>query len=40
MTSLNVKAEVLKQDARRRVRVSAQRREAILDESERSGTSE
>ena len=39
MTSLNAKAEVLKQDARGRVRVSAQRREALLDEFERSGAS-
>ncbi|MEO6742820.1 MAG: hypothetical protein ABIP20_21475 [Chthoniobacteraceae bacterium] len=39
MTSLNAKAEVLKQDARGRVRVSAQRREALLDEFERGGVS-
>ena len=39
MTSLNAKAEVLKQDGRGRVRVSAQRREALLDEFERSGAS-
>ncbi|MEO6755112.1 MAG: hypothetical protein ABIP85_25335 [Chthoniobacteraceae bacterium] len=39
MTSLNAKAEVLKQDARGRVRVSAQRREALLDEFARSGAS-
>jgi transposase-like protein len=39
MTSLNAKTEVLKQDARGRVRVTAQRREALLDEFERSGAS-
>jgi transposase-like protein len=39
MTSTNGKAEVLKQDARGRVRVSAERREALLDEFERSGSS-
>ena len=39
MTSLNAKTEVLKQDGRGRVRVSAQRREALLDEFERSGVS-
>ena len=39
MTSLNAQAEVLQQDARGRVRVSAQRREALLDEFERSGAS-
>ncbi|MEO6755178.1 MAG: hypothetical protein ABIP85_25690 [Chthoniobacteraceae bacterium] len=39
MTTLNAKAEVLKQDGRGRVQVSAQRREALLDEFERSGTS-
>ena len=39
MTSLNAKTEVLKQDARGRVRVSAQRREALLDEFERCGAS-
>ena len=39
MTSLNANAEVLKQDERGRVRVSVQRREALLDEFERSGAS-
>ena len=39
MTSTNAKAEVLKQDGRGRVRVPAERREALLDEFERSGTS-
>ena len=39
MTSLNAKSEVLKQDARGRVRTSALRREALLDEFERSGAS-
>ncbi len=39
MTSMNAKGEVLKQDERGRVRVSAERREALLDEFERSGTS-
>ena len=39
MTSLNAKTEVLKQDGRGRVRVSALRREALLDEFERSGAS-
>lgn len=39
MTSLNAKTEVLKQDARGRVRTSAPRREALLDEFERSGAS-
>ena len=39
MSSLNAKTEVLKQDARGRVRVSAQRREALLDKFERSGAS-
>ena len=33
------KAEVLKQDGRGRVRMSAERREALLDEFERSGSS-
>jgi hypothetical protein len=33
------KAEVLKQDGRGRVRMPAQRREALLDEFERSGSS-
>jgi transposase-like protein len=36
---MNAKAEVLKQDVRGRVRVSAERREALLDEFERSGAS-
>ena len=39
MTSMNAKTEVLKQDVRGRVRVSAERREALLDEFERSGAS-
>ncbi len=39
MTSLNAKTEVLKQDARGRVRTSAPRREALVDEFERSGAS-
>ena len=39
MTSMNAKAEVLKQDVRGRVRVPAERREALLDEFERSGAS-
>ena len=39
MTSTNAKTEVFKQDARGRVRVSAQRREALLDEFERSAMS-
>jgi hypothetical protein len=39
MTSTTVKAEVLKQDDRGRVRVPARRREALLDEFERSGAS-
>lgn len=39
MTSMNAKTEVLKEDARGRVRVSAERREALLDEFERSGAS-
>ena len=39
MTSLNAKTEVLKQDTRGRVRVSMERREALLDEFERSGAS-
>lgn len=39
MTSTNARAEVLKQDGRGRVRVPAGRREALLDEFERSGTS-
>jgi transposase-like protein len=36
---MNAKTEVLKQDVRGRVRVSAERREALLDEFERSGAS-
>jgi transposase-like protein len=36
---MNAKAEVLKQDVRGRVRVSEERREALLDEFERSGAS-
>jgi hypothetical protein len=36
---MNTKAEVLKQDARGRVRVSAERREALLDEFEKSRAS-
>jgi transposase-like protein len=39
MTSTNAKIEVLKQDVRGRVRVSAERRAALLDEFERSGMS-
>lgn len=39
MTSTKAGGELLKQDARGRVRVSAQRREALLDEFERSGAS-
>ena len=39
MTSTMVKAEILKQDSRGRVRVPAQRRETLLDEFERSGAS-
>lgn len=39
MTSTNAKTEVLKQDARGRIRVSAARRGALLDEFERSGAS-
>lgn len=39
MTSMNAKAEVLKQDVRGRVRVPEERREALLDEFERSGAS-
>ena len=37
MTSMNLEAEVLKQDKRGRIRVPAERREALLDEFERSG---
>jgi transposase-like protein len=36
---MNAKAELLKQDVRGRVRVAAERREALLDEFERSGAS-
>ena len=39
MTSTRRELEVLKQDARGRVRISAQRREALLDEFEKSGAS-
>lgn len=39
MTSTIEGMEVLKQDARGRVRVSRQRREALVDEFEKSGTS-
>ena len=39
MTSTIVKAEILKQDGRGRVRVPVQRREALLDEFEKSGAS-
>jgi len=39
MTSTRREAEVFKQDARGRVRVAAQRREALLDEFEKSGAS-
>lgn len=39
MTFLNAQAEVLKQDARGRVRVPRERREALLDEFEKSGAS-
>ena len=39
MTSTNVSAEILKQDGRGRVRVPARRREALLDEFEKSGAS-
>jgi hypothetical protein len=39
MTSLNGNLEVLKQDSRGRVRVAASRREALLDEFDRSGLS-
>jgi hypothetical protein len=39
MTSTIVKAEILKQDGRGRVRVPARRREALLDEFEKSGAS-
>ena len=39
MTSTNVGAEILKQDGRGRVRVPAERRDALLDEFEKSGAS-
>ena len=39
MTSMIAKAEILKQDGRGRVRLPPARREALLDEFERSGTS-
>ena len=39
MTSLIGEAEVLKTDTRGRVRVPAERREALLDEFEKSGMS-
>lgn len=39
MTSTTAKAEVLKQDSRGRVRVPVERREALLEEFERSGAS-
>lgn len=39
MTSTKGKTEVVKQDARGRVRVSVERREALLDEFEKSGSS-
>ena len=39
MTSTIMRAEVLKQDGRGRVRVPVPRREALLDEFEKSGTS-
>jgi hypothetical protein len=39
MTSTIMKAEVLKQDGRGRVRVPVPRREALLDEFEKSGVS-
>lgn len=39
MTSTIVKAEILKQDGRGRVRVPARGREALLDEFEKSGAS-
>ncbi len=39
MTSTIVKAEILKQDGRGRVRVPVRRREALLDEFEKSGAS-
>ena len=39
MTSTHVRAEILKQDGRGRVRVPAVRREALLDEFAKSGAS-
>jgi hypothetical protein len=39
MTSTIVKAEILKQDGRGRVRMPAREREALLDEFEKSGAS-
>ena len=39
MTSTNVNAEILQQDGRGRVRLPARRREALLDEFEKSGAS-
>ncbi len=39
MTSMMLKPEILKQDRRGRVHVSVQRREALLDEFEKSGAS-
>jgi hypothetical protein len=39
MTSTIAKAEILKQDGRGRVRMPARRREALLDEFEKSGAS-
>jgi len=39
MTSIAGEAEVLKTDGRRRVRVPVERREALLDEFEKSGMS-
>lgn len=39
MTSTIVKAEILKQDGRGRVRVPVRQREALLDEFEKSGAS-
>ncbi len=39
MTSLNSDVEVIKQDARGRVRVPGERREALLDAFQQSGVS-
>jgi len=39
MTSTTVKAEILKQDGRGRVRVPVDRQEALLDAFEKSGAS-